>query len=112
VELAYSRGAGGIVTTCVRDELDELDAATASRLAELLSRVVRRGSRVVLDMSGVTFMDCAGLAEIVRAHRRAAEGGGWVRLAFVREGPLLVLELTGTSHLLTGHRLPEQRTGD
>jgi anti-sigma B factor antagonist len=109
VELAISRGSDDVVTAWLDDELD---AATAPRLAQLLSLVVLRGSRVVLDMSRVTFMDCAGLGEIVRAHRRAVEGGGWVRLAFVPDGPLLVLQLTGSAHLLTARGLPEQRAAE
>ena len=104
--LAISRGNDGVVTAWLDDELD---AATAPRLAQLLSLVVLRGSRVVLDMSRVTFMDCAGLGEIMRAHHRAVEGGGWLRLAYVPEGPLLVLRLTNTAQLLTAHGLPEQR---
>lgn len=87
---------------------DDLDAVTAARVGELLHRVVRRGSRVVLDMRSVEFMDCAGLTELLRANRRAAEGGGWVRLTCVQDGPLRVLDLTGTAELLLP-RIPGQR---
>jgi anti-sigma B factor antagonist len=108
VELAPFRSAADDVVTARID--DELDIATARRLARFLSRVVLPGSRVVLDMSGVTFLDCAGLAEILLAHHRAVGGGGWVQLTGVREGPRLVLQLTGTAAQLTGPRIPGQRS--
>ena len=78
----------------------ELDLATAPYVAEYLRQVVNRGSRVVLDMSAVTFMDCAGLSELVQAHRRAEHGGGWVHLTGVSAGPLRVLRLARNCDLL------------
>ena len=80
----------------------DVDVATAPDVAAYLRQLVRPGSRVVLDMSEVTFMDCAGLSEILAAYRRAAEGGGWVRLASVQRGPRRVIELTRTQRLLAG----------
>jgi anti-sigma B factor antagonist len=88
---------------------DDLDAATAPQVSELLQRVVQPGSRIILDMGAVPFMDCAGLTELLRAYRRAAEGGGWVRLTCVQDGPLRVLDLTGTADLLLRRRIPGQR---
>lgn len=88
---------------------DDLDAATAAQVRELLRQVVQRGSRIVLDMSSVSFLDCAGLTELLRAYRRAAEGGGWIRLTSVQDGPLRVLDLTGTADLLLRRRIPGQR---
>ena len=97
-----------VVTLCLEDDLD---AATAAAVATLLRHFVQRGSRVVLDMSAVPFLDCAGLTELLRAQRRAAEGGGWVQLTSVQAGPLRMLELTGTADLLLRGRIPEQRDG-
>lgn len=88
---------------------DDLDAATAPHVAELLQQVVQPGSRVIVDMGSVPFMDCAGLSELLRAYRRAAERGGWVRLTCVQDGPLRVLDLTGTADLLLRRRIPNQR---
>ena len=97
-----------VVTVCLEDDLD---AATAPQVAMLLQRVVQRGSRVVLDMSAVPFLDCSGLTELLRAQRRAADGGGWVQLTAVQAGPLRMLELTRTADLLLRRRIPEQRDG-
>ena len=99
--------AGDVEVAAVRLH-DDLDAVTAAQVGELLQRVVLPGSRVILDMGSVMFMDCAGLTELLRANRRAAEGGGWVRLTCVQDGPQRVLDLTGTADLLL-RRIPGQR---
>lgn len=53
----------------------ELDAATAPRLADLLARAQGAGiDAVVLEVSGLEFIDTAGLAVVVAAHRRARTG--------------------------------------
>ena len=106
MKLAPVPGADDVVVARIEDDLD---AATAPQVAEMLQQVVQRGSRVLLDMSAVPFMDCAGLAQILRAHRRAAAGGGWVRLTAVQPGPLRMMELTGTADLLLGRCIPAQR---
>ncbi len=80
----------------------ELDLVSAARVAAHLAQVVHRGSRVLVDLSGVGFMDCAGLAPLVQADRKALSGGGWVRVHRVPAGPLRVLRLTGTAWLLAG----------
>ncbi|HKG48952.1 MAG TPA: STAS domain-containing protein [Actinomycetales bacterium] len=78
----------------------DLDLATAPRAMDYLCGLVRPGSRVVIDMSAVSFLDCAGLSAILAAHRRAALGGGWVRLASLQKGPRRVIEVTRTTKLL------------
>ena len=78
----------------------ELDLVSSAQVTEHLAQIVHGGSRVVVDLSDVVFMDCAGLAPLVQAHLRAAAGGGWVRLRGVRPGPMRVLLLTDTAWLL------------
>lgn len=58
----------GQATVTVRGELDH---ASAPELDELLTTEVRvrRPRRVVLDLRGVTFIDCAGLRPVARAQR-------------------------------------------
>jgi anti-sigma B factor antagonist len=55
----------------------ELDLATVPRLRAVLAT---SGSRVVLDLRGVTFLDASGLGVLVTASYRARRAGGAVRL--------------------------------
>ena len=57
-----------------------------------LSRVAHGGD-LVIDLSGVTFIDCAGLGALVGALDSAC--GGTFRFAEVPERVRRVLELTG-----------------
>jgi anti-anti-sigma factor len=48
----------------------EVDTATAPRMGEVVDVQLAAERRVVLDLSGVDFMDLHGLAVIMRATRR------------------------------------------
>ncbi|WP_442911036.1 STAS domain-containing protein [Kitasatospora sp. NBC_01266] len=48
-----------------------MDLATAPALQRALVDALRRRGEVVLDPSGVTFVDCAGLRALVAARDRA-----------------------------------------
>ena len=62
--------------TVVRIE-GEIDVCVADRLQELLLRIARvHGPRLLLDLSAVSFMDCAGLRALVLT-LRYAELCGW-----------------------------------
>jgi len=50
----------------------EIDLQSAPGLRDELLRVIRRcGSQLVLDLAGVTFMDCAGVSVLLATRRRA-----------------------------------------
>ena len=71
-------GAGSVVLedrdgTAVLRVDGALDLALAPKLRQLTERAARlRPSRVVIDLTGVTFLASAGMAELVRAHRGPA----------------------------------------
>jgi anti-anti-sigma factor len=74
----------------------EIDIASAPLLREQLLGLLRPGaSRLVVDLSGVTFCDASGLAVLVGASRRAGLLGGVLRLA--APAPLMstILRLAG-----------------
>jgi anti-sigma B factor antagonist len=74
----------------------DLDIATAPAFREQLLDVLRsHGSRIVIDLSGVTFCDASGLAVLVGARRRARLLGGMLRLAAPAPSVVTVLHLTG-----------------
>jgi anti-anti-sigma factor len=95
----WTVGATAVVE--VTGELDIVAAASVSvRLDELTA-----GSRpdVVLDLRGVTFMDCSGLSVLVRVRKRTLERGG--RLGIVGDSPqvLRLLRLTRLSRSFALH---------
>ncbi|RSM40714.1 anti-sigma factor antagonist [Amycolatopsis balhimycina DSM 5908] len=71
-----------------------LDLALAPKLRQLVERAARlRPAMVVIDLTGVTFLASAGMAELVRAHRGPAAS---VPLRVVASGRITLrpLELT------------------
>jgi anti-sigma B factor antagonist len=78
----------------------ELDIATAPQLKQTLRKAQLRAPRVVLDLRELTFMDCAGIREILAASNHARQAGA--DLVVVR-GPSRVdrlFALTGTSDVV------------
>src|SRR6478609_9440564 len=72
----------------------DLDLCTA--------RLVDRHEPTVIDVSGVTFMDCAGIAALLRARDRAHAQGRPFRLEGVGEPAARVLETTRLDRMFTG----------
>ena len=74
----------------------EIDAYTAPRLRRALEELPAPARyRVVVEMSGVSFMDSSGLGVLVGAAKRARNGGGALALAGCQERILRVLRVTG-----------------
>jgi anti-anti-sigma factor len=74
----------------------EVDLLTSSDLRARLSEVLAAGDkRVILDLSGVTFLDCAGLGVLVAARNRAHEDGGAVCIAAPSPRVRRVVDLAG-----------------
>jgi anti-anti-sigma factor len=78
----------------------ELDIATVDQLAtEARTALDSATSVLVLDFSGVTFVDSTGLGALVRIRNEAERHGKRVDLVGVRREVRRVLELTGLSEL-------------
>ena len=79
----------------------ELDLATADAVEQELQRVERSDARtIVLDLSGLTFMDSTGVRLLVNANTRSRTDN--CRLS-LRRGPAAVqrvMELSGVADLL------------
>ena len=74
----------------------ELDIASAPALRDQLLSLLRpRSSRLVIDLSRVSFCDASGLAVLVSTERRARLLGGFLRLAAVSPQAGRVLNITG-----------------
>ena len=78
----------------------ELDIVSSQRFDDYLSQAAARSDRVILDMSGVDFMDTTALAVIVGHWRRQVEVGGLFFLAGARYRYVKALWITGLADRL------------
>ncbi len=85
----------------------ELDVVSSQRFDDCLSEAAADSDRVVLDMSGVDFMDTTALAVIVGHWRRQVAAGGAFLLAGARYRYTKALWITGLAD-----RLPMYDTVD
>ena len=82
---------GGQVVAVLRGQLDVADAASvAARLAVIASR----DCEVIVDLSGLEFMDSSGLAALVRARKHARHVGTDLLLAAPQQQVLRLLTIT------------------
>lgn len=89
----FAQTADGITIAALTGELD---IASAPALREQLLSLLRPGySRLVIDMSKVTFADASGIAVLVSTARRARLLRGFLRLAAVSPPTRQVLHITG-----------------
>ena len=92
----------------------ELDLAAGDVVAEAvsvglvaLSRPNGGEAEVQLDLSDVRFMDCVGLATVLRAKRLAESHGCVLRIGACSPAVRLLLVLSGTFDELTGTGQPD-----
>ena len=79
----------------------ELDIATTPVLRERLESRALPGTDLLVDLRGVTFMDCTALRALLDTHM-ASIVEGWALSVAVSPGPVLrLLELTGADRRLT-----------
>ncbi|GAB2487449.1 STAS domain-containing protein [Streptosporangium sandarakinum] len=81
----------------------EVDATTSAHLEAELSRALRLGKPIVVELSGMTFLDSGGLAVLLRAHQGAEQRGHELRLTALDARPARLLELTGMMAYLHVH---------
>ncbi|MGW4379726.1 STAS domain-containing protein [Kitasatospora sp. NPDC004531] len=79
----------------------EIDLDTVPSLRRALAAAIDSHREVVLDLSEVTFMDCAGLGALVRARNQADRCGARLVLRGAGRRVVRLLELTGLHRCLT-----------
>jgi anti-sigma B factor antagonist len=80
----------------------EVDYGSAPALDQRLSAILTvRASAVVLDLSRLTFLDCAALRVLVTARRRAAAHGTTLVLAAPQPKVARTLQITGLDRQFT-----------
>lgn len=73
----------------------DLDVYTAPRLKETLEQVMSGGNSLVLDMSGVQFIDSTALGVLVGALQTSQADGGDFRLVVDNPFLLKIFRITG-----------------
>jgi len=84
---------GGSVVLAISGDVD---MATHETLATLTARYLTAGAHVVLDCSGITFMDSMGLSSLLESDHRARLVGARLVLAALSAPVTRVLHLSGT----------------
>jgi anti-sigma B factor antagonist len=80
----------------------EIDVYTAPGLRERLVELVQAGtSRVIVDLTAVSFVDSTGLGVLVSGLKRCREAGGDLPLVVVQPQILKVFEITGLTAVFT-----------
>jgi anti-sigma B factor antagonist len=87
----------GYVVVAPRGELDICDATP---LARALSANAAAGTRIIVDLEPLAFLDCSGLSAMVSAWEQARQAGGDLRLAAPQQRVLRLLSLTDLTGLL------------
>ncbi len=80
----------GHVVVALHGELDLLDAAA---VAAALGDVAAREPRIIVDLSGLEFIDASGVAALWRGRRQARNAGGDLLLAAPRRRVRQVLAI-------------------
>jgi anti-sigma B factor antagonist len=90
-------GEGGIIVAVS----GEVDVSTEQPLQQVLLRIMgEHSARIFLDLSGVSFLDCAGLRALLATRRRAELRGGFVRPIAASAAVRRIADLTGMCEVL------------
>jgi anti-sigma B factor antagonist len=89
---------GGALVYRLRGSLDI--ATSPSARAALVEAASKGRQDIIIDLTGLEFLDSTGLGALIGAHRRALERGAEIRLA-VGEGQIArLLNITGLVRIL------------
>jgi anti-sigma B factor antagonist len=82
----------------------EIDIRSAPQLRERLNEVLDEGgTKLIVDLEGVDFMDSTALSVMVGAHKRLQRSGAGLVLVCTRPQLLRVLDLTGLARVFSVH---------
>lgn len=81
----------------------EVDLGTAPQISERVDPLWGTTDLVVVDLTGVTFLGSAGIAQLLRANAAAAENGSTLVLVAQQRPVLRTLEIAGLLSTFTVH---------
>ena len=81
----------------------EIDHQVARNMMDAITDAVaeRLPARLVLDLSGVTFMDSSGIAVLLKALRQMGHTGGSLRVTNIPAQARRVLDAAGVGRLIS-----------
>jgi anti-sigma B factor antagonist len=90
-----------------------LNMASAAELRETVAAAVFAARpRIVVDLSGVDFMDSSGLGALVGCLKTARQAGGDLRIAAPSEQVTMVLQLSNLDRIFTSYASAEDAYRD
>ena len=96
VRSSYS---GNVLTLSLFGELDHHGARTAvGSIEDKINVLLPRD--LILDFSGLTFMDSSGIAVILKTYKRMNEIGGRMWVENVPKQPMKVLDASGIDRIV------------
>jgi anti-sigma B factor antagonist len=99
LSLSSRRDAGQAILTVS----GEIDIMTADALEQAIATIIDSGAgEVIVDLSGVTFMDSAGINALLKGRRSADDHGQRFRVNGATGIVRQVLDLTGVAVHLSG----------
>jgi len=90
----------------------DVDLQSSPDARKALLDAVGQGKNVLVDLSGVGYIDSSGVASLVESLQTARKSGGTLGLAAVSEGALRVLQLARLDKVFTIHDTVEQGLAD
>ena len=75
----------------------ELDTETAEQLGDALSALTMPDANLVLDLTGLSFIDSSGLRTLMIVQKQLRNAGGELRLVGLQCNVKRVFELTGVT---------------
>jgi anti-sigma B factor antagonist len=90
----------------------EIDIQSGPQLRDQLLSIIRRhGTRLALDLSGVTFIDCTGINVLLATRRRAQLEGGSLRVLRASPRVQRIFALTRVEAVLMPEKKAEPPVG-
>jgi anti-sigma B factor antagonist len=90
-----------------------LNMVAAPELRDVVAQAVASGkTRLVVDLSGVEFMDSSGLGALIGALKTTRQAGGDLRIASPGEQVMMVLQLSNVDRILKPYRSSDDAFGD
>jgi anti-anti-sigma factor len=84
---------GSVLVAC-----GELDIASTPRLVEATDHAAKSFRDLTVDLSAVTFMDCAALGALLRTRKDLGRRGGVLTLRAPHRSVVRLLRLAGLEH--------------